>query len=149
MLNNFIKKKVSWKEDAVKILMAIFIFSCVGLFIYTQNHKRAQKIKEHHAYTIGTIVGYNRTGGVKRSLKYTIIYNKKTYTGGYRFYSKDNEKYTIGKKYLIVLNFKNPNDNVFIPYLLPDSIKAPPEGWDKPPLGIQEKDVIKYLNENY
>jgi len=147
--NNFIKKKVNWKEDALKVLIGIIIFSCIGFYIYTQNHKRVQKIKDNHTYTVGVIVGYNRSGGVKRSLKYNITYFQKTYTGGYRFYSKDNEKYTIGKKYLIILNPNNPEDNFFIPYPIPDSIKVPPGGWKEPPLPIKEENIMRYLDANY
>lgn len=148
MLNKkFLPKKVNKKVEYINMLWALLFFIGVLIFIYFRNHNSLGEIKENHIYTVGTVRDYSptRTG---RMLKYTFSYKEDAYVGGYKFYGK-NERFDIGKKFLIIFNPDNPETKFFIPYSLPDNMYAPPEGWKEPPLLITEEDVMKYLEEKY
>jgi|SRR5690606_20549310 len=144
---DFLPKKVNKKEELLSILWAILFFLGVVTIIYFSNRKSLGKIQENHVYTIGTIRDYapSRTG---KSLIYTYMFKGIAYTGGYKFYGQ-NEKFSIGNRFLVILSPDDPDIAFFIPYQIPEDINAPNNGWEKPPLNITETAVMRYLEEKY
>lgn len=148
MLNkNFLPKKLNKKAENLNLLWVVLFFLGVVAIIYFSNQKSLGKIKEKHIYTIGTVRDYapSRTG---KSLIYTYMFKGTAYTGGYTFYGQ-NEKFSIGNRFLVILSPDDPDIAFFIPYQIPHDINAPNNGWEKPPLNITEMDVMRYLEEKY
>lgn len=139
--------RINKKDEIINLIGALLLFIIIALFIYFRNHSSLGEIKENHVYTVGTVRDYSpsRTG---RVLKYTFSYKNEVYVGGYTFYGND-DRFAIGKKFLVIFNPKDPETKFFIPYSLPDSTYAPIEGWKSPPLSITEEDIMRYLDEKY
>ena len=147
MLNKNIINRLNKKDENFNLLWAALILVVVGVFIYFRNHNSLGEIKEKHIYTVGTIRDYSpsRTG---KMLNYTYFFKGKAYTGGYTFYSKD-ERFTIGNRFLVILNPDDPETKFFIPYQISEDIDVPLEGWKEPPFDITESDVMRYLEVTY
>lgn len=147
MINKNLINSINKKEENYTLLWVILFFLFVCLYIYFNNHNSLSKIKEKYVYTIETVRDYSpsRTGKI---LYYTYFFKEKAYTGGYKFYEKD-EKFAIGNRFLVILNPDEPETKFFIPYQIPDNIEAPPEGWKELPLDITDNEVIRYLEKKF